>query len=76
VSLVENERTKLTATLFNTLATAVVAAGGLAPLAAMIYGMSNQHIAGVYVALIIVICVLMGAFLHWVGRSVLGRLRE
>ena len=38
--LVHNERTKLTATWINTLATALVAAGFFAPVAALAYGIS------------------------------------
>jgi hypothetical protein len=76
VSLIENERTKLTATFFNTLATAIVAAGGFAPLAAMIYGLSSQHIEIVYVAVGTAICATVGATLHFAGRRILGRLQE
>ena len=76
VSLIHNERTKLTAAFVNTLATALVAAGGFAPLAAIIYGISNQHVAGTYVAFVIVVCIMIGVFLHWVGRALLGSLRE
>ena len=38
--LVHNERTKLTASWLNTLATALIAAGAFAPAAAWLYGLS------------------------------------
>ena len=42
--LVHNERTKLTATWFNGLATALIAAGFFAPLAALFYGLTELRI--------------------------------
>jgi len=76
MNFVENERTKLTAGLFNTLAAAVVAAGLFAPGAAVAYGISDLRIGKVYVAVLVVVCVFGAAFLHWIGRAHLGRLRE
>jgi hypothetical protein len=76
VSLIHNEQTKLTATFFNSLATTLVAAGGFAPLAAMAYGISALHIEGSYVAVLVVVCAVIGGSLHWVGRRILGSLRE
>lgn len=76
MNLVENERTKLTANLFNTLATALVAAGLFAPGAAAAYGISDFRIGRVYVALLVLVCVFGAAILHWVARVHLGRLRE
>jgi hypothetical protein len=76
MSLVENERTKLTATLFNTLAAALVAAGLFAPGAAVAYGISNLRIGKVYVAALVFVCVFGAAILHWIARGHLGRLRE
>jgi len=76
LSRIENERTKLTAALFNSLAAAVVAAGLFAPVAAMAYGISNPKIGAIYFVAVILVCVGAGAFLHWVGLSILRRLQE
>ena len=76
MSLIHNERTKLAATLFNTLATAFLAAGLFAPAAAVAYGISDLRIEKAYVTGLILVCVLGAACLHWVGRVHLGRLRE
>ena len=74
--LVHNERTKLTATWLNALATALVAAGFFAPAAALIYGLSQLAIGrGTMVALALG-CLCLGAGIHIIGRAVLGRLRE
>jgi hypothetical protein len=76
VSLIHNERTKLTATLFNTMATAFVAAGLFAPVAAIVYGISDLRIGNIYIAGVFIVCGLGTAILHWIGRVHLGRLRE
>lgn len=76
MSLIENERTKLTATLFNSLAAALVAAGLFAPAAAMVYGISSLKIGSVYFIAVILVCVGTGALLHWIGLSILRRLQE
>ena len=44
MSLVHNERTKLTAAWFNTLATALMAAGLFAPVAALLYGLTELRV--------------------------------
>jgi len=76
MSLIHNERTKLTATLFNTLAAASIAAGLFAPAAAVAYGISDLRIGKVYVAVLILVCVLGAATLHLIGRVHLGRLQK
>jgi hypothetical protein len=76
VSLIHNERTKLAATLFNTMAAALIAAGLFAPAAAMAYGISDLHIESTYVAMFVVGCGCGAAILHWIGRVLLGSLRE
>lgn len=76
MGLVFNERTKHTASWFNTLATALIAAGAFAPAAALVYGLSPAVITTGYVILVVLICVGMGVALHFAGRLLLGRLRE
>jgi hypothetical protein len=74
--LVHNERTKLTAGWINTLATALVAAGFFAPVAALIYGISPLPIGAHIMVALALGCLGLGAGIHVVGRTVLGRLRE
>lgn len=73
--LVANERLKLTATFLNGLAVAAVAAGGIAPLAALTYGISGAA-AGRTVALVGVAWLAGGVVLHLLARALLGRLWE
>jgi hypothetical protein len=74
--LVHNERTKLTATWFNTLATALVTAGTFAPIAALLYGFSNTPADRSSLAVSAGICFVGGIALHLGGRVLLRRLRE
>jgi hypothetical protein len=74
--LIHNERTKLSATWFNTLATALLAAGGFAPLAALLYGIADMRLERAYVFVLATLCGGGGVCLHLVGRRFLGRLRE
>jgi protein-S-isoprenylcysteine O-methyltransferase Ste14 len=74
--LVHNERTKLTATCFNALAVALVAAGVFAPIAALMYGLSPMPQGSLPLSLVMLSCFAGGAFLHWLGRAMLGRLLE
>src|SRR5262245_18541727 len=76
MSLIYNERTKLTQTWFNTMATALMAAGIFAPLAALLYGVADVRAERLAMTTLIVVCVAGGALLHWIGRLILGRLRE
>jgi hypothetical protein len=76
VHLVHNERTKLTATWFNALATAFIAAGVFAPLAALLYGISDLRTEGLSAAVIGALGVAVGIVLHIIGWTLLGRLRE
>jgi hypothetical protein len=73
--LIANERVKLTASWFNALATALVAAGAFAPAAAVLYGLSAPALGARTIALGLV-CVLVGVGLHLAGRAMLKRLRE
>jgi len=74
--LIPNERTKLTASLFNTLATALVAAGAFAPCAAFLYGLSPSAIGGSSLIVLVFGCIALGVCLHLAGWALLGRLRE
>ena len=74
--LIHNERTKLTASWFNTMAAAFVGAGLFAPLAALAYGLAELRIGVSTVVGMVTVCVAGGAILHVIGWTVLGRLRE
>lgn len=74
--LASNERTKLTAGLFNTLAASLVAAGVFAPAIAFFYGISRPEPGVIQISLVTLACIGGGAFLHLFGRRMLGRLRE
>lgn len=76
MSLVHNERTKLTANWINGLATAIVTAGVLAPLAAAIYGLSALALPRIYLSLLASACFAIGIAIHFGARAILGRLRE
>lgn len=76
MSLIHNERTKLTASLFNSLSVAFLAAGVFAPAAALAYGISNLRIGATYIAPLVLVCAVGAATLHWIGLSRLGRLEE
>lgn len=71
-----NERIKLSATFLNNLAVAVIGAGLVAPFFAVLYGLSNLTSDQMrFFGLAAPGWVLMGAGIHYIGRSVLGGLR-
>jgi hypothetical protein len=74
--LVHNERTKLTASWLNALATALIAAGGFAPAAAWLYGLSALPVGTLYLSFVALACALGGISLHVVALATLRRLRE
>jgi hypothetical protein len=74
--LVHNERTKLTATWLNGLATALVAAGFFAPAAALLYGLSQPAIGAAYTLALAFGCLGLGAGVHMLARATLGRMLE
>jgi hypothetical protein len=76
MSLVHNERTKLTATWFNAVATALIAAGTFAPLAALLYGLTSTPLDRTYLAVAAFASLSIGLGVHMAGRAFLGRLRE
>jgi len=75
VSLIDNERTKLTAAWLNGLATAAAAAGAIAPAAAAFYGVTSGPSAGLRLVLGMAIWIGAGLGLHLAARRVFGRLR-
>jgi hypothetical protein len=76
VSLVHNERTKLTAAWLNTQATALVAAGTFAPAVTVVYGLSKPGIDAIYIGILMCACFAAGLGLHMTARATLGSLRE
>jgi O-antigen/teichoic acid export membrane protein len=74
--VVRNERKKLTATWFNTFATAIMTAGVLAPFASIIYGFGPKEQDPVLIFTIVAVCMLVSAGLHFAGRAILGDLEE
>lgn len=75
MSLVGNERTKLTATFLNGVSIAMVAAGAVAPLVAFTYGVQGTA-AGPTTALIGLAWLASGFVLHFVARWLLRGMRE
>jgi uncharacterized membrane protein len=74
--LVPNERAKLTAPRLNALATALIAAGAFAPIAAWLYGLSALPVGALNLASVAIACVGAGFSLHISALALLGRLRE
>ncbi len=74
--LVHNERTKLTASWLNTLATALLGAGAIVPLAAWAYGYSSAPVQTGTLVAVSLTCVAVSAAIHIIGLTLLGRLRE
>ena len=72
MSLIHNERTKLSATWLNSIAAAAVAVGGIAPSIAAVTGTLSPILA----AGLVVFWFLVGAGLHLTARAILGRLRD
>lgn len=73
--LVANERRKLTATALNGVAVATMAAGFIAPLVAVSYGVSGAR-GGFYFLAIGAVWFLAAIGIHIVAIALLGGLRE
>jgi hypothetical protein len=73
---VVNERLKLLASGFNTVAAAFVTTGVIAPLIAVIYGLAPKTLDPVLVIVSSLICMLVSGCLHLAGRTILGALKE
>jgi len=75
MSLVHNERTKLTAAWLNTLSGAATAAGVIAPLAATFYSLSAAPVSLGVLSLGAAIWFFAGVGLHFAARYVLRGLK-
>lgn len=75
MSLVQNERTKLTASCINGVAIAALVAGSVSPLVTLAYSPSGPFHPW-RLGLLSVIWLLAGIALHWIARATLGRLQE
>ncbi len=77
MSLVHNERTKLSATALNGVAIASIAAGFITPLAALAFGVPGTGGRGpAFTALSAVTFLATGIGLHMLARRLLGGLVE
>ncbi|WP_024279680.1 hypothetical protein [Xanthobacter sp. 126] len=78
MSLIQNERTKLTANALDRASTACLTVGALGPAVASLYGLGGMGSAapshGALIALGSVFWLVAAAVLHFMARSVLGRL--
>ncbi len=74
MSLIHNERTKLTATYVNGLAIALFAIGGLAPVFSSLYTGAATG-PTLFLMLVSVICFLVSAALHYLARRILTALK-
>lgn len=70
-----NERLKLLASFFNSLATAVFSIGTLGPIAALLYGGDKVGLPGEYVASYAILWMIAGGFLHISGQIILGSMK-
>ncbi|MBV8924406.1 MAG: hypothetical protein JOZ74_03455 [Bradyrhizobium sp.] len=69
-----NERRKLVANWFNTVATAIMTVGSFVPLAQFVYGILPANVDLLLVYGSGLICVGCGTLLHLMGHMVLGGL--
>jgi Mg/Co/Ni transporter MgtE len=77
VSLVQNERTKLSAAALNGVAIASIVAGFITPLAAVTFGIPGAAARGVGLSTIFsLLWLLIGLGLHFLARRLLGGLKE
>ena len=77
MSLIQNERLKLTANWLNGLATGVVVTGAVAPVVAALYGVAGPSEAGYFeLALLGVAWLVAGFALLLVASKLLGRLQQ
>jgi hypothetical protein len=71
-----NERLKLLAGWFNTVAAAFLITGAVAPMIAIVFGLAPTTLDPALVFASSLICMLVSGALHLAGRSILGALQE
>ena len=78
MSLVDNERAKLTANWLNTLSAGTIIAGCVTPLVAIAYGLrpGAEPLDRGFIFALSFGWILIGVALHLVARIILGRLTE
>ena len=76
MSLIHNERTKLTAAAFNTAATSCFTVGVLAPLAATFYNFGQNRLSLACIATGVAVGLALAALIHYCARILLGGLRS
>ena len=76
MSLIHNERTKLSANALNTSATACFTIGVLAPLAAAFYKIGPGPVPFKSIAVGALIWLSVASFLHYYARRILGGLKS
>ena len=74
MSLVDNEKAKLSATYLNGLAIAVMAVGGFAPLVSFPFSGDGRSLWTT--VMVVVICIVISIALHLIARRVLAGLKE
>ena len=75
--LIHNERVRLTATWVNTVAAATIVTGVIAPIAAIVFGLSmSGTLSKTSFLLATLAWLLLGAILHLTARYILGSLQE
>jgi hypothetical protein len=73
---IENERTKLTATLINNTAIAIIGTGVIAPFFAILYGLSSLSADQIRLfAISVPTWIIVGVALHLIARGILGGLK-
>ena len=75
MSLVQNEKTKLSATAISNVGLALIIAGVVAPLVASSFGGAGAPPANALTIAISVVWLIVGVALHISGRQLLQRLR-
>jgi MFS-type transporter involved in bile tolerance (Atg22 family) len=73
MSLIHNEQTKLTATLINTVASAVFVVGVVAPLVALSYDLPGPRGTTIVASFFWIVC---GGGIHLLARRLLRGMRE
>jgi Mg/Co/Ni transporter MgtE len=77
MSLIRNERTKLSATALNSVGIASIAAGFITPLAAVTFGVPGAGAGGPLITTFAALAwLIVGLVLHWLARRLLGGLVE